>query len=99
MWKNSWKGKYTIVSYKFVKIFCGCAAGFIFAISVLLALSTVPKYKAVVGAYENGEYEVVEGYVENFIPMPSEGMDESFEINGVKFSYPDIFWGLIALYK
>ena len=90
MWKNSWKGKYTMVSYKFVKIFCGCGAGFILIISVLLAFSTVAEYKAVVGAYEKGEYEVVEGYVENFVPMPYEGhSDESFEINSVKFSYSD----------
>jgi hypothetical protein len=33
---------------------------------------------------------VVEGYVENFDPMPYEGHgDESFEINGVTFSYSD----------
>ena len=90
MWKNSWKGKYTMVSYKFVKIFCGCGAGFILIISVLLAFSTVAEYKAVVGAYESGEYEVVEGYIENFDPMPYEGhAEESFEINGVKFSYSD----------
>ena len=90
MWKNSWKGKYTMVSYKFVKIFCGCGAGFILMISVLVAFSTVAEYKAVVGAYENGEYEIVEGYVENFDPMPGECQkDESFEINGVKFSYSD----------
>ena len=89
IWKNSWKDKYTIISYKIVKIFCGCAAAYIFVITLILAFSTVSSYKTTVVAYEKGEYEVVEGYVENFVPMPSEGMDESFEINGVKFSYSD----------
>lgn len=89
IWKNSQEGKYTIKSYKIVKIFCGCMAGFLLMITVLMGFSTVLEYKAVVGAYESGEYEVAEGYVENFVPMPSEGMDESFEINGVKFSYSD----------
>ena len=47
-------------------------------------------YTKVVGAYRCGEYEVVEGYVENFDPMPYEGhSNESFEINGVYFSYSD----------
>ncbi len=90
IWKNSQEGKYTIKSYKIVKIFCGCMAGFLLMITVLMAFSTVLEYKAIVGAYENGEYEVVEGYVENFDPMPGEGhKDESFEINSVKFSYSD----------
>ncbi len=45
----------------------------------------------VIGAYQRGEYQTVEGYVENFvheIPIQGEhGRDESFEINGVKFFY------------
>ncbi|MBQ9746415.1 MAG: hypothetical protein IJW21_06295 [Clostridia bacterium] len=47
-------------------------------------------YSKTVGAYESGEYLTVEGYVENFDPMPYGGHKrETFEINGVKFSYSD----------
>ena len=44
-------------------------------------------YKATVGAYRKGDYQTVEGYVENFVPMESDGTPEQFEIDGVKFEY------------
>ena len=45
---------------------------------------------AVVGAYTSGEYEIVEGYVENFIPTPSVGNGyEMFDIGGIHFEYSD----------
>ena len=39
--------------------------------------------------FNNKEYEIVEGYVENFIPEKGWGdkRDESFSINGKNFSY------------
>lgn len=38
----------------------------------------------------NNDVFVIEGYVENFHPMPYEGHDtEHFEINGVFFEYSD----------
>ena len=47
-------------------------------------------YFKTVGAYQRGQYEVVEGYVENFDPMPYGGhTNESFEINDVYFEYSD----------
>ena len=47
-------------------------------------------YTKVVGAYKDGEFMIVEGYVENFDPMPYGGhSEESFEINNVTFSYSD----------
>ena len=47
-------------------------------------------YFKTVGAYQRGQYEVVEGYVENFDPMPHNGHTrESFEINDVYFEYSD----------
>ena len=50
----------------------------------------ISSYNKIVGAYKSGDYEIVEGFVEDFKPMPYEGhSDESFEINGVKFSYSD----------
>ena len=48
-------------------------------------------------AYKQGDYKSVEGYVENFTPASSGGEDqedmeeESFDINGVHFSYGDKF--------
>lgn len=45
-------------------------------------------YKKTVVAYQNGNYQIVEGYVENFERMGSSGWPpEKFEINGVKFEY------------
>lgn len=84
------KEKYTHVSYKVVKIFCACAFSYVLILSSIVGLSQMNMYKNVVGAYKTGDYEIVEGYVQNFIPMPYEGhSDESFEINGVKFTYSD----------
>ena len=38
--------------------------------------------------YQAGEFKVVEGVVEDFVPEPYEGhQDESFTVNGVPFSY------------
>lgn len=78
------------INYKVVRIFCGCAFAFVALISVIVGVFQVNMFSKTVGAYNKGDYEIVEGYVENFIPMPYEGhSDESFEINGVKFSYSD----------
>ena len=45
-------------------------------------------YKTVTLPYREGQYETVEGYVENFDPMPYGGHDtESFDIDGVHFEY------------
>ena len=47
-------------------------------------------YGATVGAYRRGEYRTVEGYVEDFHPMPETGHDrESFTLGGVEFVYSD----------
>ena len=90
IYKNSQKGKYTMKTYKILKIFCVCVAGFMFLLSILTVFSTALEYETIVGAYKDGEYQVVEGYVEKFDLMPYEGhKDESFEINSVKFSYSD----------
>ena len=48
------------------------------------------QYRATVGAYRRGEYRTVEGWVEDFHPMPETGHDtESFTLGGVKFAYSD----------
>jgi hypothetical protein len=41
-------------------------------------------------AYAKGNYSTVEGTVTNFHPMPYSGhQNETFSVNGVKFSYSD----------
>lgn len=61
----------------------------VFALMGVAYIDQRREYEAVVVAYENGDYEVVEGPVENFIPQPREKhAAESFEIDGVVFEYP-----------
>jgi multisubunit Na+/H+ antiporter MnhG subunit len=40
-------------------------------------------------AYRNDKYKIVEGYVQNFSPMPYSGQHEIFTINGITFKYSD----------
>ena len=54
------------------------------------AFSYFNTYNFLSDAYTSGEYEVVEGYVEEFNPLPLGGKGrESFEVGGVEFSYSD----------
>lgn len=66
--------------------------GILFLGSEMLSdiLRQIDMYDKVVKAYQLGNYEVVEGYVENFGPSPNHGgsnKSESFDINGVSFYY------------
>jgi hypothetical protein len=77
------KRKFTIV---FGFIFSGFA-------SIMLML-TVPSGLAyrnrTLKIFENKEYQVVEGVIEDFHPMPHSGHDvESFTVKGVYFEYSD----------
>ena len=66
-------------------------------ICAIAALRFCFGYVQVIQAYKQGNYKSVEGYVENFIPASSGGVDqedmeeESFDIKGVHFSYGDKF--------
>ncbi len=63
---------------------------FVTAVAVLTIVTGVQKYDQVIGAYKKGNYQTVEGFVENYETMPYEGhAQESFTINGVEFSYSD----------
>ena len=67
---------------------------FIAALFVLLAflagLGQIHAGQTLMARYRNGEYQVVEGVVEHFDPMPAEGhKHESFDIDGVRFEYSD----------
>ncbi|EOS75094.1 hypothetical protein C819_02735 [Lachnospiraceae bacterium 10-1] len=73
-------------SIKHVKIICLCFV--LFGIVTICIL--IDMYRKTVIAYRNDDYQIVEGYVVNFDPMPYGGhKDETFEINGVKFGYSD----------
>ena len=79
-----------VLTMRIVKLFCACVGLAVVLISVIVALAQYNMYRKTVGAYNRGEYKIVEGYVENFDPMPYSGhANESFEINGVKFEYSD----------
>lgn len=60
------------------------------ATSIFMVVEQVDQYNKIVVAYQQGDYLIVEGYVENFHPMPKEGHDtEEFDLNGVHFEYSD----------
>ncbi len=60
----------------------------ILIVVALVLPDQIKMYENTVGAFKRGDYDVVEGYVENFHPMPKEGHDtESFYIDGVQFKY------------
>ena len=64
----------------------GCLSILIFV--MILVPDKIKAYNATVGAYKRGEYEIVEGYVKDFHPMPYWGHDqESFTVSGISFAY------------
>lgn len=61
-----------------------------FGMFVMLVLGLSVEHKEYQQLIDDSEIQVVEGYVENYHPMPYEGHDtEHFEINGVYFEYSD----------
>lgn len=71
---------------------CICSFGLVMTLLVcgIVITSQIDMYQNIVVAYEEGRYMTVEGYVEDFIPMPAQGhATETFQINGIPFSYSD----------
>ena len=65
-------------------------AALFLGVAVLAGIGQITTGNALVEHYKNGEYETVEGVVEEFDPMPAEGHKlESFVIGGVRFEYSD----------
>ncbi|MBQ7391996.1 MAG: hypothetical protein IJV73_04855 [Clostridia bacterium] len=88
--RKSYEKKGIDINIKPVKVFCRFIMAFILLWCILGFGGQWDMHNRVIGAYQRGEYQTVEGSVENFDPMPYEGhKDESFEINGVKFFYSD----------
>ena len=70
-----------------IQVFAMIVAGFVFSICLS---NDIDLYNTCVKAYRSGNYEIVEGYVENFVPMPKEGhARESFDVGGVHFEYSE----------
>lgn len=75
---------------KYGMIFCVIWYVVFIAVLGFSAFSYFNTYNILSDAYTGGEYQVVEGYVEEFDPLPFGGKGkESFEIGGVEFSYSD----------
>lgn len=59
-------------------------------VATLEVATQVDMYQNIIVAYQEGNYETVEGPVENFVPMPAEGhATEHFTIRGIPFEYTD----------
>ena len=85
-----WDKKYKDTPYEVIKVLSAFAFCFLLVFNGLSIASSIDRYKNIGKQYGMGNYEIVEGVVENFVPMPYEGNGyESFEINGVEFSYSD----------
>lgn len=53
-------------------------------------VGTYYEYRSMINALDHGRYEVVEGIVERFVPMPKEGhVNERFVVGGRRYSYSD----------
>ena len=84
------KSKGNKCNLNFLYIIFGCLFIYVALFSAIIFVAHTHMYNHTVVAYEQGDYEIVEGYVENFDPMPYSGhKHESFEINGIKFEYSD----------
>lgn len=52
--------------------------------------SNILEYRRLIEARLSGNYQVVEGIISDFVPMPYEGhKSESFTVNGRRFEYSD----------
>lgn len=77
----------------FIVVFGMIFASFSFVIGGLTLGQDITNYHESKEVYKNQRYEVIEGIVENFKPMPIAGhQHESFTVNGITFSYADSDW-------
>ena len=78
-----WREDKKNVKLIFRMIILGISAFFVTLLSIICTI--VPLYH-----FYTKDYNVVEGYVENFSPRPPNGHRlESFTVNGIKFGYSD----------
>ncbi len=89
-WFNIKYNKSKSPKRKFTIIFGFIFSGFALIVLLLTIPSSLADRNRIQKIFENNEYQVVEGLIENFHPMPHNGHDvESFTINGVYFEYSD----------
>lgn len=75
-----------VPNYKLLVI----AGIFVFVGIGFILQNLLEMHRKVIIPYTKGQYEIVEGYVQNFIPMPPEGHSlEMFDIGDVHFEYSD----------
>jgi hypothetical protein len=68
--------------------YCMAALGLLFAVVIFVLMRS--EFQEISRAYCLGNYQVVEGPVENFHPMPATGGTyERFTVRGVPFAYSD----------
>jgi hypothetical protein len=71
-------------------IFSRLYLGFACAWTLAAFVATYTDHRNAQTALADGRYEIVEGTVQDFVPMPYEGHAlESFSVNGRRFSYSD----------
>ena len=95
-WFNIKYNKSTSSKRTFTIVFGFIFSGFALLMLLLTLPSEITNRNRTQRIFENKEYKVVEGKIENFHPMPYSGHDhESFTVNGVHFEYSDyyIFYG------
>lgn len=74
-----------VVTERVISIICLCVICIVFLITLS---NTFLDYSNVKKIYNDGKFTIIEGKVEDFIPMKLDGhSSESFSVNGVKFSY------------
>lgn len=82
------KANFTEGKIAFAKGFLRAAFAFVVFCLAFSLILDMDMGKKIVGAYNRGDYQIVEGYVENFHTVPFMGKgNESFDINGVPFFY------------
>ena len=65
-----------------------CGLCIVCLVFIITLTTTIIDYCNVQSIYNDGEFMIVEGEVEDFVPMKLDGhSSESFSLNGVKFSY------------
>ena len=78
------------LDYKIIKKIFACITIIMIIVVIYEICFFTSMYKETIVAYQNGDYQIAEGYVEKFDPMPYSGHSrECFEINNVKFEYSD----------
>ena len=85
-----YKGSRPTLQAEYVKAFRWLAVIFICLWLICFFATELSMHVKTVGAYKRGKYETVEGTVESFYTHNGETYsEESFEINGVEFSYSE----------